>query len=541
MPQRFATWMKFISIGLILVSVLVIARSLPINQWIEVLENWLNTLGWWGPGIFAGIYIIATVLLLPGSALTLAAGAIFGLWIGLAAVSVGSTLGAGAAFLIGRYFARGAVLRMAERNSKFGAIDRAIGEGGWKIVAMLRLSPVVPFNLQNYMYGLTPIRFWPYLLTSWIAMLPGTFLYVYIGYIARQAAAGDGGGGGQTGKWIFLGVGLLATVVVTRYIVKLAQKQLAEQSDMPDELQETTDEQQPKAAESKAAGGWRVALPPALAVVAIAAAAFMWINQEQVANALSFGPPRVTPEETYERKPDGPTFDHSIFDAIVTAHVDDDGWVDYAAIVADQSGLDEYLGQLEKAPFDELGRDEKLALLINAYNAFTIKLIVDNYDTVKNASDGIKAIPGDERWDAKRWRVGTYTWSLNQIEHEQIRPNFAEPRIHFALVCAAVGCPPLRNEAFAADSLDAQLEEQTQYVHSYATWFRFDADASKVHLTKLYQWYGGDFEQSAGSVLQYVAQYAPALRSALEEGNSPTTQWLDYNWKLNDVTNRQPR
>ena len=116
---------------------------------------------------------------------------------------------------------------IAARNRRFGAIDRAIGEAGWKIVALLRLSPAVPVNLQNSLYGLTPIRFWPYVLTSWIAMLPGTFLYIYLGHVTGTALGGDRTR--TTGEWVMLVVGLLATVVVTVYITRLARRKLNEE------------------------------------------------------------------------------------------------------------------------------------------------------------------------------------------------------------------------------------------------------------------------------------------------------------------------
>ena len=136
---------------------------------------------------------------------------------------------------------------------------------------------------------------------------------------------------------------------------------------------------------------------------------------------------------------------------------------------------------------------------------------------------------------------GGNVWSLNQIEHEQIRPKFVEPRIHFVLVCAAVGCPPLRNEAYEAKRLDEQLAEQTEYVHAHSTWFQFDADANVVRLTKLYNWYGGDFEQVAGDVLQFAARYSPELKQALANDALPRIEWLPYDWKLNSVEIKRRR
>ncbi|MFN5959426.1 MAG: TVP38/TMEM64 family protein, partial [Planctomyces sp.] len=148
----------------------------------------VTAFGPWGPIIFGVAYFLAAVLFVPGSALTLAAGAIFGIPGGFATVSIASTAAAGTSFLIARYLARDKVRALADSNRTFGAIDRAIAQGGWRIIALLRLSPAVPFSLGNYLYGLTPVKFWPYVIASWIAMMPGSFLYVYLGFVGRTAA-----------------------------------------------------------------------------------------------------------------------------------------------------------------------------------------------------------------------------------------------------------------------------------------------------------------------------------------------------------------
>ena len=236
-------------------------------------------------------------------------------------------------------------------------------------------------------------------------------------------------------------------------------------------------------------------------MVLVAGAAFM--NKGAVGELVpgTSGPPAVEMKETYKAKPDGPKVDHSAFNELLQKHVDGDGWVDYDGFKSDSDALDQYIKSLGEVPLKELGRDQRLATLINAYNAFTIRLILDNQPI-----ESIKKIPDEKRWDAKRWKLGDATFSLSQIEHEQIRPNFKEPRIHFAVVCAAVGCPPLRNEVYSADQLDNQLEEQTQYVHDHKTWFQFadgeEDEAATVKLTKLYKWYDGDFKQAAESELK---------------------------------------
>ncbi|MAE67526.1 MAG: hypothetical protein CMJ18_24980 [Phycisphaeraceae bacterium] len=226
-----------------------------------------------------------------------------------------------------------------------------------------------------------------------------------------------------------------------------------------------------------------------------------------------------------------PTFDHSTWNDLVRRHVDDQGGVGYAALARDPAELDRYVAALAGAPIDQLPRDEKLALLINAYNAFTLRLILDYWDDGRLKS--IKDIPGSKRWKHVRWRVGPHTWSLNQIEHEQIRPVFDEPRIHFALVCAAASCPKLRNEAFVANRLEEQLEDQTRDTHRHPKWLEYDVRKRTVHLTKLYDWYGEDFADDTDGILEYVARYAPDVAAARKRGERIRRRWLRYDWALN--------
>jgi len=200
---------------------------------------WVQGLGVWGPVVFILGYAAATVAFAPGAVLTLAAGALFGLVYGTAYTLVGATLGASLAFLVSRYLARGAVEHRIAGNPRFQAIDRAVGREGFKIVALLRLSPVFPFNLLNYALGLTRVRFLDYFAAS-IAMLPGTLLYVYYGKAAGSLAAAFAGTGGtaaapaaggrsQAASWALLAVGLLATIAVTTYVTRLAGRALRQQ------------------------------------------------------------------------------------------------------------------------------------------------------------------------------------------------------------------------------------------------------------------------------------------------------------------------
>jgi hypothetical protein len=240
------------------------------------------------------------------------------------------------------------------------------------------------------------------------------------------------------------------------------------------------------------------------------------------------GPPEVSADEAYSGAAAGEVFDHSAVDALLRAHVDGEGSVDYEALARESVVLDGYLATLASAPFAELGRDEKLALLLNAYNAFTLRLILDH-----RPLSSIKDIPSARRWDDRRWTLAGETLSLNQIEHERIRPRFREPRVHFALVCAARSCPPLRAEAFVGSRLEAQLADQARRVHQGELWLRFDPASGTLHLTRLYDWYRSDFLQIAPTVEDYVARHEVSVRAALAAGRRVKVRWLPYDWSLN--------
>jgi uncharacterized membrane protein YdjX (TVP38/TMEM64 family) len=537
--RRVAPWIRWLSIGVIIVSMMLIARALPAASGIQWLTDWVKGLGMWGPIVFAIIYVVAALLLVPAWPFTLVAGAVFGLLWGAVLASIAATTTAGLAFLIARYLARARVERFAQRHRTFAAIDKAVELGGWKIIALLRLSPAVPFSIGNYLYGLTPVRFCPYLTASWVAMLPGTFLYVYLGYVGGaavgatgSAAPGPPGAGGEKNpwQWALLGAGLVATIVVSVYITILAVKalkRLPESKELAGGAKRDDGPARPKAL-------WPIAT---VAVIMAVLAAGAHLNKARLSNL--FSPPAVTLTEAYADKsaPGGPVFDHFRFDALLRKHVTEDGFVDYAALKKEPAELDAYIASIGSAKIDDLGRDERLALLINAYNAFTLKLILDHYPL-----KSIKDIPDNQRWDGRKWQIGPHSWTLNEIEHQQIRPKFKEPRIHFALVCAAKGCPILRTEAYQADRLDEQLEAQTKYVHSPPggeRWFQFDSQRNVVRLTPLYDWYGGDFKQVAGSVLGFAAQYSPELKAALDARKEPKIEWLDYDWTLNDSGSKE--
>jgi hypothetical protein len=203
------------------------------------------------------------------------------------------------------------------------------------------------------------------------------------------------------------------------------------------------------------------------------------------------------------------------------------GFVDYDTLSSRVAQLDRVVASLGDAQLDGLTDDQRLALMINAYNAFTLKLIVDHMPI-----DSILDIPADERWKAQRWRFAGRTVTLDQLEHQVIRVNWDEPRIHFALVCAAAGCPPLRDEPFRGRTLDAQLDDQCRHAHRLTKVIDFDPSANIATLTPLYGYYAQDFGGSDG-VYRFAARYYRPLYFALLRGSPTDITFGGYDWSLN--------
>lgn len=213
--------------SLLAVGLVVLAGVFDAQALLRSALDWVQSLGPWGPAMFALLYILATVVFLPGSILTLGAGVVFGVLPGAALVSIASTLGATAAFFTGRYLARGWVSRRIEGNATFRAIDEAVAREGWKIVGLTRLSPVFPFTLLNYAFGVTRVAPRDYILASWVGMMPGTLMYVYIGSLAGSLATLGADERARTpAEWGLYVVGLLATVAVTISVTRIARAAL---------------------------------------------------------------------------------------------------------------------------------------------------------------------------------------------------------------------------------------------------------------------------------------------------------------------------
>lgn len=220
---------------------------------------------------------------------------------------------------------------------------------------------------------------------------------------------------------------------------------------------------------------------------------------------------------------------HELWTGLLQKHLNDQGMVDYSGFIADSTALNEYLELLSGHHPNEKhwSEEERLAYWINAYNAFTIQLVIRHYP-VKSIKDIAGSIPFiNSAWDVKFIHIEEQTYDLNNIEHGIIRERFQEPRIHFALVCAAISCPRLRQEAFTADQLDSQL--QAAAVEFFNNPNKNHITPEKAELSKILDWYGGDFTDVTPSLREYVNRYSETkLEADAEMG------FMDYDWGLNE-------
>ena len=220
--KKYAKW---IVVGLIVIGLSLLSTVLPVKDWIRSFIGWVQQLGPAGVALFIIAYALATVLFLPGWIFTVSAGLIYGIVGGTLIALTGAVIGASLAFLLARYLLRQYIEQLTKKNPRLRAIDEAIGKNGWKIVGLLRLNPLIPFNLSNYFYGITSISFWAYFVVSAIGMIPGALLYAYLGAIGQVSVSG---GASLHSKWQYalLAVGLITTIAVTIFVSRIAKNAL---------------------------------------------------------------------------------------------------------------------------------------------------------------------------------------------------------------------------------------------------------------------------------------------------------------------------
>ena len=227
---------------------------------------------------------------------------------------------------------------------------------------------------------------------------------------------------------------------------------------------------------------------------------------------------------------------HEAWSAVLRTNVED-GWVDYKNLSrSGRASLDAYLNALSGPCAQNVAswtEKQRLAYWINAYNAFTIALVLEHYPLASIRKIGLLPGAAFREEFIPIHSTGEQKISLNDIEHEILRKQFNEPRIHFALVCAAKSCPILRSEAFRAADLDKQLTEQTRAFLADRSKNRIDAKRGTLRVSKIFDWFSGDFEKGAGSVTKFISGYIDAQSARALSGSEPAIEYLDYDWSLN--------
>lgn len=227
---------------------------------------------------------------------------------------------------------------------------------------------------------------------------------------------------------------------------------------------------------------------------------------------------------------------------VLERFITSEGGVRYAALKADQADLDSFLASIagfDRARLAELPEADRIAFWVNAYNAITLKTIVANYpiqaagvSALRYPSSSIRQI--SDAWSNRDWTVLGQKMSLDDIEHETLRKEYDEPRVHMALVCAALGCPPLRDEPYEGARLGEQLDDQSRRYLASPAGLRVEPSGRKVAVSSIFKWFADDFE-SVGGVRLFVSRYAPQTARTALEAKDTKLAFLDYDWSLNEA------
>ena len=225
-------------------------------------------------------------------------------------------------------------------------------------------------------------------------------------------------------------------------------------------------------------------------------------------------------------------FDHSIFDQVLKTYVNNQGLVDYNGIAGDQS-FKIYMETLKSAQPDAMSRDGQLAFWINAYNAVTIAKVIEWKPKKSVRETFVPGVwTGTKFFTTREHTVAGKDLSQDDIENEILRKQFKDPRIHFAIICASSGCPLLPRFAYTEENVQTMLEEETRKYINSERGTKIDSAENTLYLSKLFDWFAGDFEYKSGSVLNFIKPYLGQKALAFMEKN-PKIKYLPYDWALN--------
>ncbi len=497
--RRAGPLMKLGLLAVFLIGVFLIATRTPLSAYLtrEGIFQFLDWLRGYSlaPVVFVALYAAATALAVPGTILTFAGGAVFGFWWGTLLNMLAANIGANAAFLLARTLGRDGVRTLMGSDSRaLEKLDNVVTQHGFRGLLTLRLIPLVPFNALNFGSGLMPLTWRTYATATVIGIVPGTAIYTFF---ADALLEGSREASTQAFSLVFVAGALLLLLSFLPAILKRLG----------------------------------VRLPGMGAIL------------------LLFALPAGGPGAAAQQPRAAPTLpDHAALTAVLASVVTDAG-VDYARLAADPSGLDRYIAELsatDQATLAGSPLEERLAFWINAYNACMLKRVVSHYPIrpaggllrIRNAAAGR---PANSVWQIGDVFTGPHCpvagaeRSQDEIEHEIIRP-LGDPRIHFAINCAAISCPPLTREAYRAETLGKQLDARVTAFVSDPAQFGVDASGGRpiVRVNVLLDWFKEDFGGHDG-VRAFLARYTQGgAREALEDPRARLV-FTDYDWTLNDT------
>lgn len=447
----------------------------------------------WAPILFVILYTGAVTLALPGTILTLIGGAVFGFWGGVLFNSIGANLGANLAFIISRILGRDGVrylLRGEDIQRHISRLNEVSEKYGFRGLLVLRLIPAVPFNVLNLGPGLTTMRWRTYAGATAIGILPGTAVYTLFADALLQ-------GSQEASREAFLRALLAGVMLSALTFIPVLLKKM------------------------------KISLPGATGVMMVLGA------------SLTSGPLAAQ---------DIPN--HEAFDRVLEQVVDPP-LVDYRTLTEIRGELDLYiesLGATDPEALRRAPREEQLAFWINAYNACMLKTVADHYPIGRGGiglfgriRNQLAGYPTNSVWQIgnaftqKHCRIARSERSQDEIEHEIIRPTFGEPRIHFAVNCAARSCPALWPEAYKANRLDAQLDSAVEGFIDVRSHFTLESgDPSTLYLNRAMDWYRDDFGGIPG-LRDFFSRYLQGEQLRLVQSSDTEVAFFDYDWTLNDV------